>query len=263
MCCPGRLRIVYVSGYAAAAWGFGVPDVGLTGLAEIAATVATIASVVPTPLFVDADTGYGDVANVLRTVQTLERAGAAAIQIEDQVAPKRCGHMEGKKVVPTDDMVRKVKAACRGRLSPDTVIVGRTDARAPLGLDEAILRANRYAEAGADLIFVDAPESIEDLEAIRKQVDARLIVNMSESGKTPILPLNELDELGFDVVIYPTSALRLAVGVLQRMYSDLRRDGSTGAWVDQMISLDDLNDLLGLGALRSFEDSLESNPDRR
>jgi 2-methylisocitrate lyase-like PEP mutase family enzyme len=246
----------YVSGYAAAAWRYGLPDVGLTGLAEITDTVGAIASVAATLLFVDADTGYGDVSNVVRTVQALERAGAAAIQIEDQVSPKRCGHLDGKQVIPADDMVRKVRAASAGRLSPDTVIVARTDALAPLGLGEAITRANRYADAGGDVIFVDAPESVEDLEAIATQVDAPLIVNMSESGKTPILPLAELDAMGFNIAIYPTAALRLAVGVIDQMFQSLRRDGSTSAWVNQMMTMDDLNALLGLDELRRFEDGL-------
>lgn len=250
----------YVSGYATAAWRHGVPDVGLTAMAEVVEAVGAVTAVTDLPVVVDADTGYGDVANVARTVRRLEQAGAAAVQIEDQQWPKRCGHMDGKSVVPVDDMVRKVRAAVLARQDEQTVVVARTDARGPLGLAEAIERCHRYREAGADAIFVDAPESVEELAAIAAAVPGPLVANMSESGKTPILPLQELGSLGYRIVLYPTSALRLSVGVITAMYADLRAHGSTGRWVEQMTTLDDLNELLGLGALRALEQEAERRP---
>ena len=243
----------YVSGYATAAWRHGVPDVGLTAMAEIVEAVSAITAVTTVPVIVDADTGYGDVANVARTVRRLEQAGAAAVQVEDQLWPKRCGHMDGKSVIATEDMVHKVRAAVQARQDDQTVIVARTDARGPLGLSEAIERCHRYRDAGADAIFVDAPHSVEELTAVAAAVPGPLVANMSESGRTPILSLDELSALGYGIVLYPTSALRLSVGVITAMFADLRANGSTGRWVEQMATLDDVNELLGLGTLRQLE----------
>lgn len=250
----------YVSGYATAAWRHGVPDIGLTAMAEVVEAVSAVAAVTTVPILVDADTGYGDVANVARTVRQLERAGAAAVQIEDQLWPKRCGHMDGKSVIPVADMVHKVRAAVRARQDERTVVVARTDARGPLGLAEAIERSRRYRDAGADAIFVDAPESVDELAAIAQAVPGPLVANMSESGKTPILPLAELGDLGYQIVLYPTSALRLSVGVITAMFADLRAYGATGRWVEQMTTLDGVNDLLGLDAVRRFEHDVLAAP---
>ncbi len=243
----------YVSGYATAAWRYGVPDVGLIGMREIVENVSAITTAQSLPVIVDADTGYGEAANVAMTVRLLEQAGAAAVQIEDQVWPKRCGHMDGKSVIGTNEMVRKVRAAVLSRNDPSTVIIARTDARSPLGLQEAIDRGNRYLDAGADAIFVDAPESVDELAAIAKAVSGWLVANMSESGKTPILPLNELGDLGYKIVIYPTSALRLSAALMSAMFADLRANGATGAWAERMMSLHDVNELLGLAALRRLD----------
>jgi len=243
----------YISGYATAAWRYGVPDVGLIGMREIVENVSAITTAQSLPVIVDADTGYGEAANVAMTVRLLEQAGAAAVQIEDQVWPKRCGHMDGKSVIGTDEMVRKVRAAVLSRSDPSTVIIARTDARSPLGLQEAIDRSNRYLDAGADAIFVDAPESVDEMAAIAKAVSGWLVANMSESGKTPILPLNELGALGYKIVIYPTSALRLSAALMSAMFTDLRANGATGAWAERMMSLDDVNELLGLAALRRLD----------
>lgn len=243
----------YVSGYATAAWRHGVPDIGLIAMAEVVASVGAITAVTELPVIVDADTGYGDAANVAVTVRRLEDAGAAAVQIEDQMWPKRCGHMDGKSVIDTDDMVRKVAAAVLARRDDDTVVIARTDARGPLGIREAIARSNRYLDAGADAIFVDAPETEPELRAIAAEVPAHLVANMSESGKTPILSLDALSSLGYKIVIYPTSALRLAAGVITAMFADLRARGATGDWVKQMMTLDDLNELLGLSGLQKLD----------
>jgi len=247
----------YVSGYAVAAWRHGVPDVGLIAMAEIVEAVSVITRATTLPVMVDADTGYGDVANVARTVRSLEHAGAAAIQIEDQAWPKKCGHMEGKKVISSDEMARKVRAAVRAREDDNTMIVARTDARAPLGLQEALDRGKRFADEGADMIFIDAPQSIDEMQTIGDTLPGHLVINMSESGKTPILPLDQLGSMGFKIVLYPTSALRLSVGNFSRMFSELHGTGSTAPWIDQMMPLDDLNVLLGIDELAALEDEVE------
>jgi 2-methylisocitrate lyase-like PEP mutase family enzyme len=248
----------YMSGYAAAAWRSGLPDMGLTGLAEIVEAVSVVTSSLPPtiPVFVDADTGYGGVSNVARTVQLLESAGAAAIQIEDQVWPKRCGHMEGKTVIGLDEMVLKVRAAVRSRQDPETVIIARTDACAPMGISEATARGRAFHDAGADLVFVDAPESVAHLEQIASEIPGPLVVNMAESGKTPLFSASELGDMGFSVVLYPTSALRVAAQVMTEMFVSLHKNGSTEAWLDRMMSLDALNDLVGLSAIQEFEQSV-------
>lgn len=243
----------YVSGYATAAWRHGIPDIGLIAMNEVVDSVRAITAVSKVPVIVDADTGYGDVANVAMTVRRLEEAGAAAVQIEDQVWPKKCGHMDGKSVIDPQDMIRKIAAAVLAKQSPDTVIIARTDARGPLGIREAIERSNHYRDAGADVFFVDAPETEKELIQIAAEVPGYLVANMSESGKTPILPLDVLGEMGYKIVIYPTSALRLAAGTMTAMFADLRARGGTGDWSKQMMTLDDLNDLLGLRALQQLE----------
>ena len=198
------------------------------------------------PVIVDADTGYGDVTSVYANVRLLEAAGAAAIQIEDQVWPKKCGHMVGKAVIDADEAVRKVATALDARLDPDTVIIARTDALGPEGIDEALARAVRFAEIGADVVFVDAPGSREELARIGTTVSALLMANVSEGGRTPTLPASDFHELGFDLVIYPTTPLRLAAKTMQDFFTDLRRDGDSLTWRERMYGLDELNDLVNL-----------------
>ncbi|HEX8496543.1 MAG TPA: isocitrate lyase/phosphoenolpyruvate mutase family protein [Actinomycetales bacterium] len=245
----------YVSGYAVAAWRHGLPDIGLTALSDITAAVSAIRSVSDLAIVVDADTGYGDAAAVCTTVSRLERAGAAAVQVEDQIWPKRCGHMAGKEVIPAADMARKVAAAVGARELPDTLIIARTDALAPLGVHEAIERGRRYADMGADAVFVDAPESVEHLRLIAAGIDCPLVVNMTESGRTPILPLADLSELGFAMAIYPTAALRLSAALITALYQQLASSGATESLAGQMMSLDAMNEALGLGALQARETS--------
>jgi 2-methylisocitrate lyase-like PEP mutase family enzyme len=243
----------YVSGYAVAAWRHGVPDIGLTGLSDLVAAVSAIRTACRLPLVVDADTGYGDAPNVALCVQRLEEVGVAAIQIEDQQWPKRCGHLDGKRVVDAADMERKVAAAVRSRTRADTLVIARTDARGPLGLAEALDRGRRYADAGADLVFVDAPQSEAELAEIAATIPVPTVVNMSESGLTPILPLADLSRLGFAVAIYPTAALRVAAELTRRLFRELRDRGTTDGWLDRMMTMDDLNDLVGLARFRQFE----------
>jgi 2-methylisocitrate lyase-like PEP mutase family enzyme len=237
---------VYLSGYAVAAWRHGLPDIGLLGARDTAEALTAITRVTSVPVIVDADTGYGDAASVHSTVRLLEAAGAAAIQFEDQAWPKKCGHMSDKEVIDADDAVRKIEAAVAARTNPDTVIIARTDAIGPLGLDEAIRRARLYRNAGADALFVDAPQSLEQLVAIGSQLEGMLIVNMSEGGMTPPMSATQLHALGFGVVLFPTTALRVCAKVTRQLFDDLRVQEDTRSWRERMYGLDELNELVHL-----------------
>ncbi len=198
------------------------------------------------PVITDADTGYGDATSVHANVRLLEAAGAAAIQIEDQVWPKRCGHMVGKEVIDADAAVRKIASAVAARRHPETLIIARTDALHPLGLEEALTRARRFHDVGADVVFVDAPESVDHLRRIGSTVPGTLMANMSEGGRTPLLGAEELGALGFKIIIYPTAALRVASQHIQQFFADLREAGNSDLWHARMDSLDELNALVGL-----------------
>lgn len=246
----------YLSGYAAAANRYGVPDIGLVALAEIEALVHDCSAVSKLPKIVDCDNGYGDVANVYRTVRRLEAAGASALQMEDQAWPKKCGHMDGKIVVDRETAVRKVRAAAEARTSKDTVLITRTDARAPLGLDEALDRCRAFKDAGADVLFIDAPHSTAEVERIAKELPGPVMINISESGKTPSQPLKELEGLGVKIVIYPSSSLRVIVKMVAAFYADLKAHGDSSRWQDRMATLDETNTLLGLGQIKAIEAKL-------
>lgn len=200
-------RACAIGGFALAGVRYGLPDIGLMSFGEAAAGIRDIMMGTSLPVLVDADDGYGDVKNVTRTVETYEAMGIAGIVLEDQRSPKRCGHMAGKSVIEAEEMVPKLEAAVAARSSEDFFLVARTDARAVHGLDEAIRRGRLYLETGVDALFVEAPESVAELEAIGKSFDAPLIVNMAEGGRTPILPPAELARLGFAIVIYPATIL--------------------------------------------------------
>lgn len=237
---------LYVGGYAVAAHHFGLPDIGMVGLAETTESVRRVASACSVPLIVDCDTGYGALAGVRRTVRDVEAAGGAAIQIEDQAFPKRCGHLEGKVVIPRDEMVLKVRAAVAARHDPATLIVARTDALQPHGLDEAIDRCNAYAEAGADLVFVDAPGTREELAEVARRVDAPSLANMSETGRTPALTADELDALGYRVVIFPATQTWVIAHAYEQVCRELRAHGTTRGFADRFMPFDEVNELLGL-----------------
>jgi 2-methylisocitrate lyase-like PEP mutase family enzyme len=245
---------IYAGGYAAAAAGFALPDIGIVTGSEMVEHVARIAGAVSVPVIADADTGYGELANVARTVRAYEHAGAAAVQIEDQVFPKRCGHMEGKRVIPRDEMVRKVRAALAARKDPDTVIVARTDAIAVTGLDDAIDRLQAYAEAGADVLFPDAPRSLEELERIRAAVDLPLVANMSEHGKTPLLSREEIAGLGYEIALYPSSTLFAAAASAREIARALRERGTTRDVLDRLLPFGELNELVGLSRWQAEEE---------
>jgi 2-methylisocitrate lyase-like PEP mutase family enzyme len=253
----------YLSGYAAAAHRYGVPDIGLVALAEIEALARECISVSRLPTIVDCDNGYGDVANVRRTVQRLETAGVAAIQLEDQAWPKKCGHMEGKIVVERDVAVRKIRAAVEAREDEGLVLIARTDARAPLGLDEAIARCLAFRDVGADVLFVDAPQSLTEVERIARELPGPLLLNISESGKTPSLSLKEIEDFGIKLVIYPSSSLRVAVKMIGAFYADLKANGESTRWLDRMATLDETNSVLGLDGIKAFEARLLAAEDVR
>lgn len=238
-------KAVYMTGFGVAGSLLGVPDVGIVSATEMIERVRALsAACAPAPLIADGDNGHGGVANVERLVREYEQAGAAAIQLEDQVLPKRCGHMEGKEVVPVEEFVAKLRAATAARASHDFMIIARTDARSVLGLDEALRRAEAYRDAGADLLFVEAPQSEAELRAIAERLkDAPLVANMVEDGKTPLLPPRELAKIGYRLILYPISALLSATESARRVYADILE---TGATATPRASFSAYNDIVGL-----------------
>ncbi len=242
----------YVTGAGIANSHLGIPDNGLVTLTELTDHVAAIRDVFPGPLMVDADTGFGNALNMRRTMQALERAGADAIQIEDQVFPKRCGHFEGKEVIPAAEMVGKIKAAADARTDPDLMIVARTDAIATDGFNAAMDRANAYREAGADVGFVEAPTSPEQIAAIARLPWPQL-VNIVIGGKTPELPNEKLRELGFAGVLYANAALQAAVLGMQRALAHLKANGSIGDAKDLLAGFDERQRLVDLAGFQALE----------
>ena len=246
---------VYMTGFGTAASVLGQPDVGLLTMSEMVSCAAALAAVVgDRPLIADADTGYGNPINVRRTVREYERAGVAAIHIEDQVWPKKCGHMEGKQVIPVDEMVQKIRAAVDARQDPDFVIIARTDANAVYGLEDALRRGRAYREAGADVIFIEAPRSIEELRAIAQAFpDVPLLYNWAESGKTPLLPLEEIHALGFKLVIFPVSMLFAATQALLDLLEALKQGQTSLAFAERMVTFSQFTDQIGLPEIQALE----------
>ena len=240
-------KALYLTGAGIAYTRLGRPDIGLVSMIEVADVIAMIADRVALPLIVDADTGFGNALNVQRTVRLFERAGAAAIQLEDQTTPKRCGHLTDKSVIPTAEMVGKIKAALDARTSSDTLIVARTDALAIEGWEAAVERAERYAEAGADVLFVEAPKSRDQLSAIAGRLAGRrpLVANMVEGGSTPILNAAELGALGFKLVIFPGGIVRALAHAARDYYQSLAAAGTTTPFSDRMLDFAGLNAMLG------------------
>lgn len=240
-------RAVYLSGASIAYTRFGRSDVGLVSVSEVHDTLAAVTDRIQIPVIVDADTGFGNALNVQRTIRNFERAGAAAIQIEDQSFPKRCGHLDGKILIKQDEMVGKVKAAVDARTASDTLIIARTDARAVEGLQEAIDRAHAYQEAGADILFIEAPRSFDEMKIIRKSfhVNIPLLANMVEGGKTPVKTADDLKNLGFNIVIFPGGAVRAATFQLQEYYAGLLKNGSNSEFSKKMHDFDSLNAVIG------------------
>lgn len=238
--------IVFISGYSVSAARLGEPDFGFLTQTEMADTARAVCRVSRAPVIVDADTGYGNALNVMRTVRDLQEAGAAGIFLEDQVWPKKCGHMAGKRVVETTEHVAKIRAAVDARGERDLFVVARTDARQPLGLEAAIERCLAYKEAGADALFVEAPQSIEELERVAEALPAPLVANMIERGATPQLTRGELRELGYALIVCPLAALFAAARAVQDVLTELRERETTAAAIDRMLTFDDFNALVGL-----------------
>lgn len=241
------LETVFIGGFGTSASMLGLPDVGFLTLTEMADAVRRMALRVNIPVVADGDTGHGDLHNVARTVREVERAGAAGILLEDQVAPKRCGHFEGKQVIPADEMILKLRAAQGARSDPDFVIIARTDARAVEGIDAAIERVNRYGNAGADVCFIEAPQSRQELERIPREVRFPLLVNMLTGGVTPILSVSELEKLGYKIVVCPIESLLVTGTAVMRLIDTLLSRGRVDLPAEQMMTFAQVKEVLGLG----------------
>lgn len=237
---------MFQTGYGSAAALLGMPDFGFLNAGETVDNARRIIRAVNIPVLVDADTGYGNPLNVWRLVRDLEAAGAAGIFLEDQVWPKRCGHMAGKDVISRDDYLPKLKAAIEARKSKDFIIVARTDARAPAGLDEAIERGKAYRKAGADVIFVEAPRSIEELKKVADEIDAPLVANMIEDGVTPTMPARDLLKLGYRIAVFPLSGLYGATFAMREVFTELKKTGATKNTRKMMVTFKDFNRFVDL-----------------
>lgn len=244
---------LYMTGYGVVASHLGLPDAGLASYTEMVGRVRQIAQGTTTPLIADGDTGYGGLLNVDFTVRGYEAAGAAAIQIEDQEFPKKCGHTPGRRVVPLEDAERRIKVASQARSSKDFLIVARTDARTALGLDEALRRGEAFVKAGADILFIESPESEAEMEAIGRRFDVPLLANMVEGGRTPILSRAELERLGFKLAIFPVAGFLAMGAALQSIYGEIRAAGSTKAWPGELYPFDDFSRLMGFERIWAFE----------
>ncbi|MSO93971.1 MAG: oxaloacetate decarboxylase [Rhodospirillales bacterium] len=244
--------VVHVGGYNLSACHLGLPDVGYLTLAENVAYTQRIASVLKVPLIADGDDGYGNYLNVGRLIVEMERAGVAGIHVEDQVLPKRCGHMAGKRVVPKGDMVQKLKAAVDARRDEDFVIIARTDAIAVTGIDDAIDRARAYKEAGADVLFVEAPVDEAQFERVVKEVPGPLLYNWVFKGKSPMLPAARIRELGYKFVLC-TDVLLAVARTLEEFFAEMKSDGTCAAFGDRMMAFDDFNTFIGLDAVAALD----------
>ena len=251
------LETVFIGGFGTSASLLGLPDVGFLTLAEMADAVRRMAQRVSIPVVADGDTGHGDLHNVVRTVREFEQAGAAGMLLEDQVTPKRCGHFAGKQVIAVEEMVLKLKAALDARRDPDFVIVARTDAVAVEGIDAAIARANRYGQTGADVCFIEAPNSQKELERIPREVRYPLLVNMLTGGATPILPVAELEKLGYKIVVCPIESLLVAGAAIQRLIQTLLDRGRVDLPAEEMMTFAQVKKILGLDEVLGLRQRLE------
>jgi len=244
---------LYMTGFGTVASHLGLPDAGIATYTDMVQRVRTMASMATAPLIADGDTGYGGLLNVAYTVRGYEAAGAAAIQLEDQEFPKKCGHTPGRRVVPMADMVRRIRVACEARTSRDFLIIARTDARTALGLDEALRRAEAYAEAGADVLFVESPESVEEMERIGRTLDRPLVANMVEGGRTPVLSRSDLEAIGYKIAIFPVTALLAATEAMRAAYAQIRQHGSSAGLSTPLMPFSDLTKLMGFEEVWAFD----------
>ena len=244
---------LYMTGYGTVASHLGLPDAGLATYSDMVGRVSAMAGMARTPLIADADTGYGGLLNMRHTVRGYEAAGAAAIQIEDQEFPKKCGHTPGRRVIPMEDMVRKIRVAVDSRGTPDFLIIARTDARTSLGLDEALRRAEAYARAGADILFVESPESEQEMRRIGSAFELPLVANMVERGRTPVLTRPELEALGYRIAIFPVTPLLAAVRAMADVYQGFKQQGSSAGTSVPLYDFADLTRLMGFEDVWAFE----------
>ena len=246
---------LYMTGYGAVASHLALPDAGIATYSDMVGRVAVLAKATKTPLIADGDTGYGGLLNVQHAVRGYEAAGAAAIQLEDQEFPKKCGHMTGRRVAPMADMVDKIKVAVASRDDGNFLIIARTDARTTLGLDEALRRADAYAKAGADILFVESPESVEEMRTIGKSFDRPLVANMVEGGRTPVVDRKTLEEIGYGIAIFPVLGLLAAGEALRQAYRHLRERGSSIGGDVPLYKFAAFSDLMGFGAVAAFDET--------
>ena len=247
-----NFNALYITGYGTVASHLGLPDAGLATYSDMIERVARIAEMTETPIIADADTGYGGLLNVRHTVRGYEKAGVTGIQLEDQEFPKKCGHTPNRKVIPIEDMVTKIRVACDSRLNDDTLIIARTDSRTALGIDEALRRAEAYAKAGADVIFVESPESEDEMTRIAAAIDAPLLANMVEGGRTPVLSASQLQALGFSIAIFPASGFLTVAQALTSVYTDLQKNGRTTE-ASPLFSFAEFNELIGFPDVWDFD----------
>lgn len=245
---------VYITGAGVASSRLGAPDIGLTTMNEVLDTAKNIVSATSIPVICDTDTGYGNALNLMRTAQEFERIGVAAIQVEDQITPKRCGHTEGKQLISKEEMVKKIEAFHYAKQSEDFLLIARTDAIGVNGFEDAMDRARAYAKAGADILFIEAPRTIEEMKRIPELLDVPLLVNMVEGGgKTPVLPVKELETMGFRIAIFPTSAWMAAIRAIQGVLKELKEKGSTKGFAEHMASFQEMFEVVGLSHYKALE----------
>ncbi len=245
---------LYMTGYGVVASSLGLPDAGLAGYSDMVERVDRIASATSTPVIADGDTGYGGLLNVDHTVRGYERAGACAIQLEDQASPKKCGHTPDRKVIPVEDMVSKIKVALTARGSEDFLVIARTDSRTGLGIEEAIRRGQAFADAGADIIFVESPESVEEMAEIGRSIDKPLLANIVVGGSTPLLSIKELSDIGYQLAIFPGSAFLAMGAAVESVYAHIKTTGSTASLDTPLYNFQDFNELMGFDKVWAFEE---------
>ena len=245
---------LYMTGYGVVASSLGLPDAGLAGYSDMVERVDRIASATSTPVIADGDTGYGGLLNVDHTVRGYERAGACAIQLEDQVSPKKCGHTPDRKVIPVEDMVSKIKVALTARDSEDFLVIARTDSRTGLGIEEAIHRGQAFADAGADIIFVESPESVEEMVEIGRRIEKPLLANIVVGGSTPLLSISELSDIGYQLAIFPGSAFLAMGAAVESVYTHIKSNGSTTDLQTPLYEFQAFNQLMEFDKVWAFEE---------
>jgi carboxyvinyl-carboxyphosphonate phosphorylmutase len=248
-------KAIYATGYGASASVLGKPDIGLMTMSEMVAHMHNLVNATSLPIIADADTGYGNAINVMRTVQEYEQAGVAALQLEDQVMPKKCGHMLGRELISLKEMVGKIEAAVNARKDDDFMIIARTDARTKYGIEEAIRRGRAYEKAGADIIFIESPESLEEMKLINQSIRVPTLANMVENGRTPLLSSSELESMGYKLVIFPVTSVLAEASILFHVFKELHETGTTGNLVNKSILFDfeEFNCFLGAPEMRNLE----------